>query len=112
MSKYMQLKVTVNAYYPTVIEGTYSKLARHLGYLDAELVRRNPSLYELAGQFDQLLYRHEGTPLREILLRHRERLLRLHKSIQEKIADWDLAQADRLLYEIEDIFDQIESELD
>ena len=112
MSKYMQLKVTVRPYYQKELQGTYPKLARDLGYLDSSLANRNPSLYELVGQLDQLLYRHDGTPLREVLLRHRENLQNLHKSIEENIADWNLAQADQLLYKIEDEFDKIESELD
>jgi hypothetical protein len=111
MSKYMQLTVTVRPYYPRDLEGTYPKLERHLRRLDADLVKRDPSLYELAGQLDQLLFRSEGTQLREVLLRHSEKLRDLHKSIQVNIADWKLAQADRLLYSIEDIFDEIESEL-
>jgi len=44
-------------------------------------------------------------------LRQRDNLRSLHKSIEENIADWNLAQTDRLLYELEDIFDKIESEL-
>jgi len=111
MSKYMQLTVTVRPYYPRDLEGTYPKLERHLRRLDAELVKRDPSLYELAGQLDQLLFRSEGTELREVLLRHSEKLRNLHKSIQANLTDWKLAQADRLLYNIEDIFDEMESEL-
>jgi hypothetical protein len=112
MSKTMQLTVTVRPYYQKDLQGTYPKLARDLGYLDASLANRNPSLYELVGQLDQLLYRHDGTPLREVLLRHGEKLRNQYKNIQENIADWKLAQADKLLYGIEDIFDEIESELD
>ncbi len=112
MSKHMQLTVTVRPYYQTGIEETYPKLARHLGHLAPDMVKENRSLYELVGQLDQLLYRFEGTPLREVLLRHREELQATHKSIQENIADWNLAQADRLLYGLEDAFDEIESELD
>jgi hypothetical protein len=112
MSKYMQLTVTVRPHYQTGLAGSYGKLARHLSYLDASLAERNPSLYELAGQLDQLLYRFQGTPLREVLLRHGDRLRKLHKSIEAHIADWKLAAADRLLYEIEDTFAEIESELD
>jgi hypothetical protein len=112
MSKYMQLTVTVNPYYPKSLKETYHKLASHLGYLDSDLVSRDPSLYELVGQFDHLLYRFEGTPLREVLLRHREILLKIHKNVQESMANWNLALVDRLLYEIEDIFDQMESELE
>jgi hypothetical protein len=61
---------------------------------------------------DKLLYKFDGTPFRDVLLRHKENLRNLHKSIEENIADWNLAQADRLLYNIEDAFDKIESELD
>lgn len=111
MSKYMHIAVTVLPYYPRDLAETYPKLARRLRTLDSDLVERNPSLYAIAGQLDKLLFTFDGTPLREVLLRHRENLKNLHKSIEENIADWNLAQADRLLYQIEDEFDKIESEL-
>jgi len=112
MSKYMQLTVTIRSHYPKDLTATYGKLARHLGYLDADLTSSNPSPYALVGQLDQLLHRFEGTPLRGVLLRHREKLVKLYKDIQENLANWNLAQADRLLYQLEDIFEQIESELE
>jgi hypothetical protein len=112
MSKYMHLTVTIVPYYSKDLEETYPKLARHLKSLASDLVERNPSLYAIAGQLDKLLYTFDGTPLREVLLRHRENLRNLHKSTEEHIADWNLAEADRLLYKIEDAFDKIESELD
>jgi hypothetical protein len=111
MSKHMQLTVTVRSYYQKDLEGTYPNLARHLGHLDPKGAQGDPSLYELTGQLDQLLYRFEGTPLRAVLLKHREKLQKLHKQIRESLADWNLAQADRLLYGIEDEFDEIEAEL-
>jgi hypothetical protein len=111
MSKYMQLTVTVTPYYQKTIEDTYPNLARRLKALDSDLVDRNLSLYAIAGQLDKLLYKFDGTPVREVLLRHKENLRNLHKSIEENIADWNLAQADKLLYEMEDVFDKIESEL-
>ena len=112
MSKYMHLTVTVLPYYEKNLEQTYPKLARHLKYLDASLVARNPSLYELVGQLDKLLHAFEGTKFREVIFPQREKLLDLHKTIEEQIADWNLAQADRLLYTIEDAFDEIEAALD
>ncbi len=112
MSKYMQLTVSIRPYYQKGLGETYRNLAHHLGYLDADLTKSNPSLYALVGQFDQLLYRFEGTPLRGVLFRHREKLLKIHKDIQNNIANWNLAQADQLLYQIEDIFDQMEVELE
>ena len=112
MSKYMHLTVTVVHYYPRDLEETYPKIARYLKSLDSDLVERNLSLYAIAGQLDKLLYTFDGTPFRDVLLRHRENLRNLHKNIEENIADWNLAQADQLLYKIEDVFDKIESELD
>lgn len=112
MSKYMQLTVSVRSHYQMDLEETYPRLARHLGYLNADLVKENPSLFELAGQIDHLLHRFEGTRLRQALLRRRDVLLKTHNSIQEYLADWNLSQADRLLYVIEDAFDEMESELD
>ena len=111
MSRLMQLKVTVTSHYQNDLADAYPNLARHLGYLDQGLVRSNPSLYELAGRLDNLLYTFDSTPLREVLLRQRPQLLELHKSIEKQIADWNLAQADKLLYRLEDIFDRIEEEL-
>ena len=111
MSKYMQLTVTVTSYYQNSLEDTYPNLARNLKALDRELVDRNPSIYAIAGQYDSLLYKFDGTPVREVLLRHKENLRKLYKSIEGNIADWNLAQADQLLYKLEDEFDKIESEL-
>lgn len=112
MSKYMHLKVTVSPYYQNDLADTYPNLARRLKTLAPDLVERNPSLYEIAGQLDKLLYTFDGTPLRDVFLRHRENLKNLHKSIEVNIADWNLAQVDQLLYKIEDEFDRIETELE
>jgi hypothetical protein len=111
MSKHMQISVTVSPYYHQELGDAYPKLARHLGYLDPELVKRHPSLYELAGNLDKLLYQFDRTPLREVLLQHRDKVLQLHKTIEKDIADWNLAQADKLLYQLEDSFDDIEAQL-
>jgi hypothetical protein len=108
----MQLTVTVVPYYPRDMEETYPKITRHLKSLDLNLVARNPSLYEIAGKLDKLLYTFDGTPFRDVLLRHRENLRNLYKSMEVNIANWNLSQADQLLYKIEDVFDKIESELD
>lgn len=111
MSKYMQITVTVRPFYQVELKETFPKLARQLGYLDKELVNRNPSLYDLAARLDKLLYAYDGTRLREVLLRHRQELQSLQQSIAEALADWNLAQADKLLYRMEDIFEDIEAEL-
>ena len=112
MSKHMQIAVTVSPYYHQELGDAYPKLARHLGYLDREMVQQNPSLYQLAGRLDELLLKYDGTALREVLLRQRDSLRQLHKNIEKDIADWNLAQADKLLYKLEDVFDDLEAQLD
>ncbi len=111
MSKYMQITVSVKPYYQKELQDAYPKLARHLGYLDRELVQQNPSLYQLAGRLDELLLKYDSTPLREVLLPQREKLQQLHRDIEKHIADWNLAHADKLLYKLEDVFDDLEARL-
>ncbi len=111
MSKYMQITVTVRPYYPRGIQSVYPKLARHLGTQNPALVESQPSPYDLAGQWDQLLYACDGTELGEALRRHRQPVNRLRAAIEADIADRKLASADRRLYELEDIFDDLEAEL-
>jgi hypothetical protein len=112
MSKHMQITVTIRPFYQKSFEKTYPRLARHLAYQDSDLVEKNPSLYELAGQVDMLLYQHDGTPLRQLLLDNKQQLTQTFHAIEENIADRNLAEADKLLYTLEDTFDDIEYHLD
>ncbi len=111
MSKHMQLTITIRPHYSESLKDVYPRLAQHLARVDHELSESSPSLYQLADRLDHILYKHEGTRLREVLLRHRDNLQQLHKKIRGHLADWKLAEADRLLYQMEDTFDDIEWEL-
>lgn len=111
MSKYMQLTVQVRSYYPKDFSGSFPELARRLSRIDPAWAERDPSFFDIAGRIDTLLYAAEGTVLRDVLRRYEEQLRRLHRKIEEKIADWHMAEADRLLYELEDLFQLIESDL-
>ena len=112
MSKHMQLTVRVLPYYKKGLKEVYPRIARHLGYLDETWVDENPSLLEIVKRLDKLLYQLEGDPpFRELLLQHKSTLHKFYEEIEGHIADWQLSQADRLLYRIEDVFDDIESEL-
>ncbi len=108
----MQIRVSINPYYEKNLERSYPKLGRALRQQDPGLVNRGPSLYELTGQLDLLLYRHDGTSLRDALVRHKDKLKDIYALIEENLADRNLARVDQLLYGIEDIFDEIEAELD
>ncbi len=112
MSQHMQITVTIRPFYKKSFEKTYPRLARHLSFQDPDLVDSNPSLYELAQKIDMLLYRYDGTPLRQVLLDHKHQLTQTFHAIEEHIADRNLAKVDKLLYTLEDIFDDIEFHLD
>ena len=112
MSKYMQLTIRVRPYYKKGLKADYPAISRGLSYIDEALLEEGPSLFDIVGRLDKLLYDLDGNPpFREILLRHTDKLRKLHVEVQEHIADWKLAKADQALYQIEDIFDQIEWEL-
>ncbi len=111
MSRTMQLTVVIKPFYQPDFQSAFPRLARHLGYLQPELVARNPTLYELATRLDHLLYEFDSTPLRDVLLPHRAQIRAVQKEIEQHIADRRLAQADALLYRLEDIFEDIERQL-
>jgi hypothetical protein len=112
MSKHMQLTIRILPYYRKGLKDVYPAIARRFGYLHEPWLEENPSLFQIVGRLDKLLYQLEGdTPFRELLLQHRSALHKRYQEIEEHIADWQLSKADRLLYEMEDIFDEIEREL-
>ena len=113
MSKTMQLTVRVRPYYKKGLNADYPKIAQGLSYTHEAWVEEGPSLFDIVGRLDKLLYELEGNPpFRKILLKHKDELRKLHKEVEEHIADWDLAKADQALHKIEDIFDEVEWKLD
>ena len=112
MSQHMQIAVTIRPFYKKSFEKTYPRLARHLAYQDSALVQNIPSLYDLAGQIDMLLYQYDGTLLGQVLRDHKKQLKQTFHAIEENIAERNLADADKLLYTLEDTFDDIEYHLD
>lgn len=112
MSKYMQLQVRIRPYYKKDFQKIYPRIARGLEYLGEESSEKDPSLFQLVGKLDQLLYQLQADPpVREIVLKHKTKLHELYERVEENIADWHLAKADQLLYQMEDVFDEIEREL-
>ena len=112
LSEYMQISIVIRPFYKNDFEGAYPKIGRALTYADPEFIKENPSLYELVGQIDKILYRIDGTSIRGILIEYKDELKSIYNDIQEHIANWNLSEADKLLYRIEDVFKAIESELD
>jgi len=112
MSKHMQLTVRILPYYKKGLREVYPGIARRFGFLDEAWVDESPSLLQIVGDLDKFLYELEGDPpFRELLLKQKPALHKLYEQIEEHVADWQLSKADRLLYEVEDIFDEIEEEI-
>jgi hypothetical protein len=112
MSKHMQLTVRIQPYYRKGLAGVYPEIARRLGYIDEAWVGEGPSLFHIVGRLDKLLFELEADPpFREILLKYKAKLQECYEGVESRIADWHLSEADKRLYEIEDLFDEIEAEL-
>lgn len=113
MSKHMQLNISIRPYYKKGLKAVYPLLAQNLSHIDKTYEEEEISLFELVRRYDKLLYESQGNEsFRKVLLKHREKLHQFHGEIETHVADWNLAKADQLLYKIEDIFDEIEWELD
>jgi hypothetical protein len=112
MSKYMQMKTRIHPYYTKRFRDAFPNIAVRLGRVDEAWIEAGPSLFDIVARLDKLLYELEGNPpFREILLGHKKALQRLYETVEENIGDWHLAKADKALYEMEDIFHEIEREL-
>ena len=109
MSKHMQLTVRIRPYYKNGLKEIYPAIARELDRIGLSWETEDLSLLDIVAKLDRFLHESQGNPsFREILLKHRDKLRSLREKIQAHIADWKLAQADKMLYQIEDIFDDIE----
>ena len=111
MSRHMQITVTIRPFYDRDFTAAFPKLASGLRAVGAAIGGQDPSLYELAGKIDTLLYKTDGTRLREALMPYKDELKKSYAAAEEEIANRNLAGADKLLYRIEDIFEEIESGL-
>ncbi|WP_321494639.1 hypothetical protein [uncultured Desulfobacter sp.] len=112
MSKYMQLTVDVRSSYAQGLKAAYPKLAGNLIYGNVIKEYDDPTLYKLVATFDKLLYALDGNPnVKKILLKQKDRLKALYNEVEDHIADRNLSEADKALYKIEDIFEDIEYDL-
>jgi hypothetical protein len=112
MSQYMQLTVDVRPVYTKGFKAAYPKLAGNLIHAKAIKEYDDPALYDLVARLDKLLYDLDGNPkVKDILLKQKDRLKRLYAEIEAHIADWKFSDADKALYKIEEIFEEIEYDL-
>lgn len=112
MSKYMQLTVHVRPFYTKGFKAAYPQLASALIHAKTIKEYEDRSLYDLVGKLDKLLYDLDGNPrVKDILLKQMSPLKALYCQIEGGIAARELSEVDKALYQIEDIFEEIEYDL-
>jgi hypothetical protein len=108
----MQMRIRIQPYYQKGFKKEYQNISHALRHTNLILGEKDPSLFELVGKYATILHELKAEEsVYSVFRAHRETLSRLYEAVEEKIADWKLADADQALYKIEDIFDDIEKEL-
>jgi hypothetical protein len=111
--EYIWLNVTIRPNYKKNLKAVYPKIASNLSHINEFIVEEVPLIFDLVGKPVKLFCTSDGNPaFKDILLKYRNKLSNLHEKIQGHISEWILPQADQVLYKIEDIFYEIELELD
>ena len=111
MSRTMHLTVEVKAHYQHGLADSYPNLARHLQTITPGFLGPEPSLLEICARLDELLGSLAGTALGQLLEAKSSELDLARRRVEELAAEWKLEQADQILYQIEDRFDELEAEL-
>jgi len=112
MSRYQQIRVRVEPYYKKGLDRDFPRLHRLLCGLQPELEQESPSLYHLAPLLVHLGQKTDLEPGVELALAHHGRtILSLRAQVEERISQWKLGEAEKLLNDLDDAFEALESEL-
>jgi hypothetical protein len=111
MSRWQQIRVRVESIYKKGWGKDFPNLYRVLTGLDNSLMNQDPPLLELVPYLVRLS-EDKGLEagLADALHRHGPKIISLHRQITEAIGGWKLGDAEKLLYELEDNFVELEKE--
>jgi hypothetical protein len=109
MSRTMQLATEVKP--AQSLASSYPSLARTFEAVSPGLLGASPSLLVICQRVDALADNLRETSLGRLLEAHAPELRRAGRRVEELLADWKLAEADQVLYQLEDRFDALEAEL-
>jgi hypothetical protein len=109
MSRTMQITTEVRP--AQSLAGGYPNLARMFETLSPGLLGPAPSLLSICQRVDELQDKLRETALGRLLEAQADELRRAGRGVEKLLADWKLAEADQLLYQLEDRFDGLEAEL-
>jgi hypothetical protein len=107
----MQLSAEILPYYQSSFSQTYPRLARRLELWVPDLVSKGPPLYTLTEHLEEILGQAEDTEFGRTVEPRLATLRALHDRVQAALAEWSFEEADRLLYQMEDLYDEIDADL-
>ena len=112
MSKWMQIRVRVEAVYKKGLAKQFPQLYKVVTGLDNSLIDQNPPLYDLVPYIVRLSQEKDLEPgLSSAIEHYGPKMVELHRQVSEAIGGWKLSDAEKMLYELEDNFVEFEKEL-
>lgn len=112
MSRFQQIRVRIEPVYKKGLAKAFPNVQRVLSGVDNRLLEESPSLYDLV---PVLVHLSQYTDLEPVVSRavaaHGERIVQLRRQIDEKIGGWRLSEAETLLNDLEDAFQDLDKDL-
>lgn len=112
MSRFMQIRIQIQAVYRPDLRAHFPKLARVLEELRADVDPYTVSLYSLVTELERALHGDLRPGLRRVMESHLGALVQMRNAVDEKLSTWEHRGLDELLYAMEDRFQDLERDLD
>lgn len=112
MSRVMQIRVRIEAYYNKDLDRDYPRLAALVRTVDPDLDGRKTALIDLAPMLVNLSQRSNLEPgVSEAINHHGQTIMDLTGQIRDAVGGWKLGEAEKLLGDLEDTYGLMEKEL-
>jgi hypothetical protein len=112
MSRFMQIRLQIQAVYRPELGAHFPKLASALEELGIGVDQHRVTLYSLVRELERAVYGDARPGLGEALAKHLPSLVATRNQIDEKLSMWERHGLDELLYRMEDGFEDLERDLD
>ncbi len=112
LSRFMQIRIRLEPAYRPKLDAHFPRLARVLEELGVKANPQRVTLYDLVGELERASEGQARSPVCKALQKHLHGLVKLRDLIREKLARWEPEGLDGLLYKLEDLFQDLEGDLD
>jgi hypothetical protein len=108
----MQIRVRIEPYWKPPLKQELPRLSALIAEVDYDLIEDEPSLLTLIEHLGRVHDSPGADPrLKEVLASRAPGLFELRRKVEELIGEWRLGEADRVLYQIEDVFGEMDRDL-